>query len=89
MVQAALAGQGVVLARSPLIAESLSNGDLVEVLPASQRVDSPLAYWMLVAPRSAARPEIAAFCDWLRLQAAATRETIGDGPDPDTVDNID
>ncbi|MFT4268971.1 MAG: LysR substrate-binding domain-containing protein [Xenophilus sp.] len=89
MVQAALAGQGVVLARSPLIAENLRSGDLVEVLPIGHRVDSPLAYWLLVAPRSTARPEIAAFCAWLRDQAAATREAIGDGPDPDTVDDLD
>ena len=33
MVQAALTGQGVVLARLPLVAESLANGDLVEPLP--------------------------------------------------------
>jgi len=88
MVQAALSGQGVVLARSPLIAESLASGDLVEVLP-RQRMDSPMAYWLLVAPRSTARPEIRAFCDWLRGQAAITRKTIGDGPDPDTLTELD
>ena len=33
MVQAALTGQGVVLARLPLVAESMANGDLIEVLP--------------------------------------------------------
>ncbi|RDI28269.1 LysR substrate-binding domain-containing protein [Pseudacidovorax intermedius] len=88
MVQAALSGQGVVLARSPLIAESLASGDLVEVLP-RQRMDSPMAYWLLVAPRSTARPEIRAFCDWLREQAAVTRKTIGDGPDPDTLTELD
>jgi LysR family glycine cleavage system transcriptional activator len=88
MVQAALTGQGVVLARSSLIAESLANGDLVEVLP-QHRMDSPMAYWLMVGPRSALRPEIRAFCDWLREQAAITRETIGEVPDPDTVDHPD
>ncbi len=88
MVQAALTGQGLVLARSSLIAESLANGDLVEVLP-RHRLDSPMAYWLLVGPRSALRPEIRAFCDWLREQAATTRETIGEVPDPDTVDHPD
>jgi hypothetical protein len=43
----------------------------------------------VVGPRSAARPEIKAFCAWLLLQAQATRTAIGDGPDPDTVDNLD
>ena len=64
MVQAALTGQGVVLARLPMVAESLANGDLVEPLP-HQRMDSPMAYWLIVGPRSAQRPEIKAFCDWL------------------------
>ena len=88
MVQAALTGQGVVLARSSLIAESLANGDLVEVLP-QHRLDSPMAYWLMVGPRNALRPEITAFCDWLQQQAATTRATIGEVPDPDTVDQLD
>ncbi|WP_219216220.1 LysR substrate-binding domain-containing protein [Variovorax boronicumulans] len=88
MVQAALTGQGVVLARSSLIAESLANGDLVEVLP-QHRLDSPMAYWLMVGPRNALRPEITAFCDWLQQQAATTRATIGEVPDPDTIDYLD
>ena len=88
MVQAALTGQGVVLARLPMVAESLANGDLAEPLP-HHRMDSPLAYWMIVGPRSDQRPEIKAFCDWLVAQAKATRQTIGEVPDPDTIDDID
>jgi LysR family transcriptional regulator, glycine cleavage system transcriptional activator len=88
MVQAALAGQGVVLARLPLVAESLANGDLVEPLP-QQRMDSPMAYWLIVGPRSAQRPEIEAFREWLLAQGKATRHTIGEVPDPDTIDNLD
>ncbi len=88
IVQAALTGQGVALARLPLVAESLASGALVEPLP-QMRLDSPLVYWLVVAPRSAMRPEVKAFCDWLLQQAAATREAIGDVPDPDTVDHLD
>ncbi|MDB5957603.1 MAG: transcriptional regulator, LysR family-like protein [Ramlibacter sp.] len=88
MVQAALAGQGVVLARLPLVAESLANGDLIEPLP-RLRMESPMAYWMIVGPRSAQRPEIRAFCDWLLAQSKITRQTIGEVPDPDTVDQMD
>jgi DNA-binding transcriptional LysR family regulator len=84
MAQAALTGQGVALARLPLVAESLANGGLVEVLP-SMRLNSPLAYWLLIAPRSSARPEVRAFCDWLRQQASDTRHAIGDVPDPETL----
>lgn len=88
MVQAALTGQGVVLARLPLVAEALANGDLIEPLP-KLRMDSPMAYWLIVGPRSSQRPEIKAFCEWLMQQSRITRQTIGEVPDPDTVDNMD
>ncbi|MBL8389550.1 MAG: LysR family transcriptional regulator [Hydrogenophaga sp.] len=88
IVQAALTGQGVALARLPLVAESLANGDLVEPLP-QMRLDSPLVYWLVLAPRTHLRPEVKAFCDWLLREAERTRQAIGDVPDPDTVDNID
>ncbi|MBA4262669.1 MAG: LysR family transcriptional regulator [Comamonadaceae bacterium] len=88
IVQAALTGQGVALARLPLVAESLASGDLVEPLP-QMRLDSPLVYWLVVAPRSVQRPEVKAFCDWLLREAERTRQAIGDVPDPDTVDHID
>jgi LysR family glycine cleavage system transcriptional activator len=88
MVQAALTGQGVVLARLPLVAESLANGDLVEPLP-KLRMESPMAYWLIVGPRSAQRPEIRGFCDWLMTQGRITRQTIGEVPDPDTIDQLD
>lgn len=77
IAQAALTGQGVALARMPLVADSLASGDLVEVLP-SMRLDSPLAYWLIVGPRSATRPEVRAFCDWLAAQAALTRLAMGE-----------
>ncbi|MGR4869247.1 LysR substrate-binding domain-containing protein [Variovorax sp. LARHSF232] len=85
MVQAALTGQGVVLARSSLISDSLASGDLIEVLP-QHRMDSPMAYWLLAGPRSTLRPEVQAFSDWLQAQATATRQTIGEGKDPDLED---
>lgn len=70
--------------RTPLVAESLASGDLVEPFP-QLRLDSPLAYWLIVGPRSAARPEVMAFCVWLKAQAAQTRQAIGEVRDPDTV----
>lgn len=84
IVQAALSGQGLALARMPLIADALAAGDLVEALP-GYRMDSPLVYWLLVGPRSTQRPEVAAFCAWLHTQAERTRLDIGDGPDNDTL----
>ena len=88
IAQAALTGQGIALARMPLVADSLASGDLVEPLP-NMRIDSPLAYWLIVGPRNEARPEVAAFCEWLKAQALLTRDAIGDTPDADTVDNLD
>ncbi|TFY99573.1 LysR substrate-binding domain-containing protein [Ramlibacter rhizophilus] len=88
MVQAALTGQGVVLARLPMVAESLSTGDLVEPLP-GLRMNSPMAYWLILGPRSDQRPEIRAFRDWLLAESRLTREATGEVPDPDTVDDID
>ena len=88
IVQAALAGQGLALARMPLVADALAAGDLVEVMP-GRRLDSPLAYWLLVPPRSSGRPEVQAFEAWLLHEARRTREAIGDGPDPDTLDQLD
>jgi DNA-binding transcriptional LysR family regulator len=72
----------------PMVADSLASGNLVEILP-GMRLESPLVYWLIVGPRSAARPEIVAFCQWLEGQAALTRIAIGDGPDPDTLDGLD
>jgi LysR family transcriptional regulator, glycine cleavage system transcriptional activator len=88
IAQAALTGQGVALARMPLVADSLASGDLVEILP-TMRLDSPMAYWLIIGPRASARPEIVAFCNWLQAQAALTRIATGDVPDPDTVDGMD
>lgn len=88
IAQAALSGQGLALSRMPLIADALAAGDLLEVLP-QHRIDTPLAYWLMVGPRSAQRPEVKAFCTWLAAQAEITRAAIGDGPDPDTQDHLD
>jgi DNA-binding transcriptional LysR family regulator len=77
IVQAALTGQGVALARMPLVADSLASGALLEPLPQT-RLDSPLAYWLVLGPQGRQRPEVAAFCDWLQTQAALTRLATGE-----------
>lgn len=77
IAQAALTGQGVALSRMPLIADSLASGDLVEILP-NMRLDTPMAYWLMVGPRSGNRPEIQAFSNWLLAQAQLTRLAIGE-----------
>ena len=78
MVQAALSGQGVALARLPLVADALARGDLVEALP-GRRLAAPWCYWLIQGPRSGHRPEIEAFTQWLLAQAEATRVAVGEG----------
>ena len=87
IAQAALTGQGAALARTPLVADALASGELIEPFP-KLRLDSPLVYWLIIGPRSGARPEVKAFCYWLHAQARLTREAIGDAPDADTLDNF-
>lgn len=88
MVQAALTGQGIVLARLSMVADSLASGDLIEVLP-GHRIDSPLSYWLVPGPQAAQRPEVAAFCQWVHAHAARTRQAVGEGPDSDLCDELD
>jgi LysR family glycine cleavage system transcriptional activator len=76
-VQAALSGQGVVLARLPLVGESIERGELVEPFGKACRMASPFAYWLIeFQTGQAPRPEIALFARWLMAQAEQTgRET--------------
>jgi LysR family transcriptional regulator, glycine cleavage system transcriptional activator len=73
-VQAALAGQGVALARLPLVFEALQRGELVEPFGAAGRITSPYAYWLVVLAPGTSRPEVQRFCAWVQEQAALTRE---------------
>ena len=85
-VQAALAGQGVALARLALVHDMLARGDLVEPFGTAHRHEVPWLYWLV--PLSGAgdppRPEVQSFADWVRAQAALTRVAIGDIADPET-----
>ncbi|WP_442775310.1 LysR family transcriptional regulator [Sphaerotilus montanus] len=90
-VQAALAGQGVALARLAMVHDALARGDLVEPFGAGGRRWAEPCYWLvpLVPPggrtgAAAQRPEVRAFSDWVLAQAALTRAAIGDVADPET-----
>ncbi len=72
----------------PMVADSLASGNLVEALPA-MRMDSPLADWLTVGSRNAARPEVSAFREGLKVHTALARQTADDVPDPDRIVNID
>jgi LysR family glycine cleavage system transcriptional activator len=75
-VQAALTGQGVALARLPLVHEHLQRGELVEPFGKAGRLGSPFSYWMMLGPSAARRPEVQQFADWVREQAAITRDEL-------------
>ena len=81
-VQAALAGHGVALARVALVFEALQRGELVEPFGPEGRIDSPYVYWLVVAPASRGRPEVAQFCDWVLQHASLTRQAIGEDAAP-------
>ncbi len=75
-IQAALAGQGVALARHALIGELLQRGDLVEPFGAAGRVTSPFAYWLVRWPTRRERAPLAAFERWLLLEAERTQAEL-------------
>jgi LysR family glycine cleavage system transcriptional activator len=77
-IQAALAGQGVALARLALVHESLARGDLVEPFGAAGRISSPFGYWLVRWPARQDRAELRAFEDWVLTQAAETRMALGE-----------
>ncbi len=84
-VQAALAGQGVALARIALVFEALQRGELVEPFGPDGRIDSPFVYWLAASPTRRARIEVAQFHDWVLEQAADTRAAIGEDAGPSAV----
>lgn len=79
-VQSALAGQGVALARVPLVTELLERGDLVEPFGPQGRIPSPTSYWLIATEASRGRVEVARFCEWIESRAADTRRAIGEVP---------
>lgn len=89
-MQAALAGQGVALARLALVHDGLSRGELVEPFGPAARLWSPHVYWMVpLGGSQPPRPELQAFTAWVLDQAAATRAAIGDHADPDSLAHAD
>lgn len=72
-VQGALAGQGIALARMPLVQELLERGELVEPFGPAGRMPGDAGYWLILLPQARLRPALQAFADWVRAEAARTR----------------
>lgn len=70
LIEAAVHGLGVALARCSLVADYLANGTLICPLPLG--TPTAFAYYLVVRPEAITLPKIARFRDWLQLEAAQT-----------------
>lgn len=87
VLQAAIEGHGIALARSVMARDDVRAGRLVRLFPAIE-YPSPLAYHIVHRAECASKPRLLAFRDWLQREAAAwTRESetiVGGGRRADT-----
>ena len=75
VIDAAVDGQGVALARTTLAAWDLLNGRLVQ--PFRQRCRTAKTYWIVCPKATAKLPKIVAFSDWLLAEAAEDARQLG------------
>lgn len=73
VVEAAVRGQGVALARRSLAVDELSLGRLVLPFPSVPPLPTGLAYYLALPHENLRRPEVAAFREWLREEVSALR----------------
>jgi LysR family glycine cleavage system transcriptional activator len=69
VLQAAVEGQGIALARSVMACDDVASGRLVRLLP-ELLVLSPLSYYAVYRPELALLPRLEGLLAWLRLEAA-------------------
>jgi LysR family glycine cleavage system transcriptional activator len=67
LIDAAIDGQGIALARTALAARDLIDGRLVKPVDVSLRL--PNTYW-IVAPKASVTPRIANLREWLLAETA-------------------
>ncbi len=82
-VQAAIAGQGVVLASGPILRDTLTSGLLVA--PFAQTLSTDIGYDLATTKAAINRPEVNAFIQWMLGVAAATTESGAGNPTPSPV----
>lgn len=70
VLQAAIDGHGIALARSVMARDDLAAARLVRLFP-EVKFASALAYYVVYRPESAGQPRLAAFRDWLFSEAVA------------------
>ncbi|MCW4149891.1 LysR substrate-binding domain-containing protein [Vreelandella janggokensis] len=69
----AMAGQGVVLASYPLVADRLASGVLVRPFAEQYPLASPFAYELILPSEGVTPPAVARFIEWLEQEAARFR----------------
>jgi LysR family glycine cleavage system transcriptional activator len=74
LIDAAIDGQGISLARTALAAADLINGRLVRPFQTSLPLKN--TYWIVCPKATSALPKIAPFRDWLLAEAAADAQQL-------------
>jgi LysR family glycine cleavage system transcriptional activator len=72
LLQAAIEGQGIALARRTLMGNDLRNGVLIKLFDVE--IPGPRKFYLVYLPRMAASPKLAAFRSWLNAEFAAEAE---------------
>lgn len=72
VLQAALEGRGIALARSVMARDDIVSGRLVRLFP-HLHFPSPLSYYVVYRPECAGLPRLTAFRNWLHDEVAAQR----------------
>jgi len=75
VLQAAIEGRGVALARSVMARDDLATGRVVRLFPEIGGIRA-LTYYAVYRPGSASQPRLAAFRDWLMEEAAQQRADV-------------
>jgi LysR family transcriptional regulator, glycine cleavage system transcriptional activator len=70
LIEAAVVGMGVALARLSLVADHLERGALICPLPLSTA--TAFAYYLVALPEAAGSPKVVLFSQWLQAEAAKT-----------------
>ncbi len=73
LIEAAIAGQGVALAKRSMVARDLRDGRLVQPFPLALK--AVFSYWVVCPQAAADKPKIAEFRAWLLEEAQAEGET--------------
>lgn len=75
LIRAAVDARGIALGRMPLIRDLIQSGQLATPFKSARYNLSAedRAYWLMVSPSAAARPDVATFVDWLMAQAEKSK----------------